>query len=787
MQHPTRPGSDALARTAWLIAAILLAAGCSNSPTPTSPPPGIPTPTVTTAASPLAPRRAASERDTSFLEAWASTYRFTLGQPKGIRLTPDGSSVLFLRSGPRSFVQDLYSFDVKTGQERVLLTADKILGGGDEKLTAEELARRERMRMTSRGIAGFDLSEDGSRILVPLSGRLFIIELATGNQTELLSTAGFPLDPGFSPTGGKIACVRDGDLYAIDLADGSETRLTARAGPSISYGLAEFVAQEEMDRHRGYWWSPDASEIAFQETDTTGMEVFRIADPVNPDKPASEWPYPRAGKANASVKLFIQPLAGGARREVRWDAAAYPYLATVKWPKRGPLTIVVQNRTQTEQLVLAVEASGATRELLRERDEQWLNLEQSVPHWLADGSGFLWLTERRGDWQLELRSADGSLNRELTPTTMGLRGLLHVDDDNGVAYVSVNGPSPSGTDPTQRHVAVVPISDKPKPGTNLVSDRPVRLTTAPGHHGGFFAKKSEAWVRTSNLLDGSISWTVFGANGQRAGDLRSTAEAPPFIPNLELSSATVGSGNATANLAAAIIRPRDFVRGRRYPVIVNVYGGPHAQTVNATARSYVLQQWIADGGFIVVCIDGRGTPGRGREWERVIKNDLIELPLKDQADAVTALAARYPEMDASRVGIYGWSFGGYFSAHAVMRRPDVFHAGVAGAPVADWADYDTHYTERYMDLPQNNPEGYRRANVLTHAGSLARPLLIIHGTADDNVYFMHSLKMTEALFRAGKEFEFLPLAGFTHMVPDPLVTTRLYARIAAFFERELGE
>jgi dipeptidyl-peptidase-4 len=237
---------------------------------------------------------------------------------------------------------------------------------------------------------------------------------------------------------------------------------------------------------------------------------------------------------------------------------------------------------------------------------------------------------------------------------------------------------------------------------------------------------------------------------------------------------------------AAVIRPTNFKPGTKYPVLVSVYGGPHSNTVMASQRAYLLQQWYADHGFIVVSIDGRGTPNRGRAWERAIKGNLIDIPLEDQVDGLKALGAKYAEMDMSRIGIYGWSFGGYFSAMAAMRRPDVYHAGVAGAPVCDWRDYDTAYTERYLDLPQTNEKGYDASSVLTYCDKLERPLLIIHGTADDNVYFLHSLKMTQKLFRAGRDFEFLPLAGFTHMVPEPVVTTRLYSRIADFMVQNVA-
>jgi len=734
-----------------LFLASALAVGCTQ---PSAPPPA--------AAAAAVPQSIADE---SFLRDWAETFRFRLGRPAQIQVTPEGDAVLFLRaSGPRTFVQDLWVFEPATGVERVLLTAEQILNGGEEKLTAEELARRERMRLAARGIAGYSLSPDGRQILVPLSGRLFVVERASGKVTELPGDGGHPIDPRFSPDGSKVVVVRDGDLYVIDVASRRQKRLTVRPGPHVENGLAEFVAQEEMGRMEGSWFSPDGRFLAFQQTDVSQVEINVIADPMNPQAEPQRWPYPRPGKKNADVRLGIVPTDGGRTVWVEWDRARYPYLATVKWPEAGPLTVLVQNRTQREQVLLAVDpATGATRELLTERDEAWLNLDQEMPRWLADGSGFLWTTERNGAWQLELRDRDGRLVRAITETSLGYQGLEHVADDHVVVAAS--------QDPTERHLWRVP----------LTGGKAERISEGAGLHDAIYAAKGALAVHTLSTPAGETSWRVVRADGSEAGTLTSKAERPAFQPNLEL----VRLGG-THDFAAAVLRPRNFDPNLRYPVIVYVYAGPHAQVVTAAGERFLLQQWMADHGFVVVSVDGRGTPARGRAWERVIAGNLIDVPLADQIEGLKQLGARFPEMDLERVGIYGWSFGGYFSAMAVMRAPEVYKVGVAGAPVADWLDYDTHYTERYLGLPEANPQGYERSSVLTYAKELRRPLLIVHGTADDNVYFSHALKMSDALFRAGREHDFLPLAGFTHMVPDPLVTTRLYTRIVDYLGAELG-
>jgi dipeptidyl-peptidase-4 len=774
-------------------------------------------------ASPAPPPEAAaaSGPDPRFLDQYAETYRFTLGTPQSIRVLAGGKAVLFLRSGARSFVRDLYELDLATGRERVLASAGGLLGGGEERLTAEEKARRERARLAARGIAGYDVSEDGARVLVPLSGRLFVIERAGGAVRELPGGTGFPLDPRLSPDGSRVAFVRDGDLHVVEIASGVERRLTTGASPTLSHGLAEFVAQEEMGRAEGYWWSADGKLLAYEEADTGKVELFHIADPMHPERGADSWPYPRPGRDNAVVRLGVVAAAGGPTVWVDWDRGRYPYLAAVRWERGGPLAVLVQNREQTEELLLAADpATGVTRTLLVERDAAWLNLEPSAPRWLTDGSGWLWISERTGEPRLELRGPGGTGQRWLTPEGFGLRALAGVDAPARVAWVVA-----SGGDPTQDHLWRVPLgppggaanaaagsavetgakaggasgtsaaggaggtgtaaggarAGMPGGAGGAGAGQPERLTQEPGVHGAVFARDGSASVWSASLLSGERSWSVRRRDGGEAGRLRSVAEQPPFRPRLELTTLP------PLGFRAAIFRPRGFAPGRKYPVLVSVYAGPHVQTVRADPwGAYLLDQWIADHGFVVLTLDGRGTPGRGREWERAIKGNLIDLQLADQVAGLQAAGARYPELDLARTGIFGWSFGGYFAAMAAMRRPDVYRAAVAGAPVCDWQDYDTHYTERYLGLPQANPEGYRRSSVLTWCPQLTVPLLVIHGTADDNVYFMHSLKLTDALFRAGRPYDFLVLPGLTHMVPEATVQRRLQERILAFFAAHLG-
>ncbi len=729
-------------------------------------------------------------KNPEFLRQFAETRGFSLGRPTAISVTPQGDAVLFLRgTGPRSFVQDLWLLDVASGQERVLLTAEQVLAGEAEVLTAEELARRERARSASRGIAQYALSKDGNRLLVPLSGRLFVIEIAdraTPRVRELTSEAGYPIDPRLTPDGTRVVCAREGDLYVMDVESGRETRLTTGATEHVTHGLAEFVAQEEMGRSAGYWVSPDSALIAYQRTDTSALETFAIADPANPGKPAQTWPYPRAGKANAEVTLGVMrlPEAGESAGEtvwVRWDRERYPYLAHVSWAEGGPLTILVQNRAQTEQVLLRVDAaSGETAELLRETDPAWINIYGD--QWVPGGAGFVWTTEQDASGpidpsgsdraRVELRRPDGAVASTLFPGDADV-SVLGFSADGERAMASVR----SGY--TGNQLQWISLSDAATGGITIEDLAPLT------QHGAVLSRASETWVHTVSREDGTV-----GAEVRRrwvgpwadAVPLRSVAEEPPFVPRVEYQTVTVEG----VEIEAVVIRPRDVDPTKKYPVLNAVYGGPGSNRVIGSRRAYLLNQWMADQGFVVVALDARGTPGKGRAWERAIKGDVIEIPLKEQAAGILALCARYPEMDAERIGIYGWSFGGYFSAMAACRRPDVFKAAVAGAPVIDWRDYDTHYTERYMGMPEENAAGYDAASVLTYAKDLRVPLMIIHGTADDNVYMINSLRLTDALFRAGRPFEFVPLSGFTHAVNEPAAVERLWSRVAGFFVRELG-
>ncbi|HEY2139476.1 MAG TPA: DPP IV N-terminal domain-containing protein [Chthoniobacterales bacterium] len=704
--------------------------------------------------------------DLRYFRELIETRNYSLGQPVSPQLTPDGKAVVFLRGGARDPVLRLYEFTIADGTLREILTPEKLLQGAEEKLTAEERSRRERQRQSLRGFTSFELSKDGNKLLVTLSSRLYLIARSDGRVTAL--PGGNWIDPHFSPDGLFVAGVSGGELHVIDLDKQSDTALTSGASDTLQHGTAEFVGQEEMSRHEGYWWSPDSQSIVYQETDNSGVESRFIADPLHPQTPPARNFYPRAGTPNAKVRLGIVARTGGATRWLQWDAAKYPYIARVVWKEAAaPLCLLVQNRTQQEEVLLAADPpTGGTRQLLRETDSAWLNLDHKpMPVWLKNGREFLWTTERNGVWQVELHSADGALSRAITPVDFQLEELIDLNDSDRLIVVS------GGPDPRERHLFRFSLER---------DARPEQLTREAGRHDAVFGEAKTAFLHRFDLLDGATGWDVRRATDSKPiATLPSIAERPSSLPKVELLR-TKGE----RPMDAAIVRPREFKKGGRYPVILDVYAGPGHKQVIAQPDRYMIDQWMADRGYIVVAIDGRGTPGHGRDWERAIRGNLIEIALTDQVAGLQALGKYEPAMDMNRVGVVGWSFGGYFSAMAVMQKPEIFRCAVAGAPVVTWENYDTHYTERYLGLPSDNADGYHKSSVLTYAANLNRPLLLIHGFTDDNVYFQHSVQLSEALFEAGKTFNFLPLLG-THMVSEPLLRLRRQTRIIEFFDAEL--
>ncbi|ANJ09339.1 S9 family peptidase [Streptomyces parvulus] len=697
----------------------------------------------------------------SFPKRHARTQRFTLGAPRSFTVAPDGSRVAFLRSGAGTDrANSLWVLDVDEGAERVAADPRALLGGAEEALSPEERARRERSREGGAGIVGYATDSAVELASFALSGRLFTAELRAGTAREL-STPGPVIDPRPAPDGRHVAYVARGGLRVVG-AEGDGDRALAEAdGDGVTWGLAEFVAAEEMGRVRGFWWGPDSDRLLVARVDDTPVQRWWISDPAHPERDPQHVPYPAAGTANADVRLFVLGLDGG-RTEVLWDRARYPYLARVHWSGSGAPLLLVQARDQRSQLFLAVDTvSGTTRMVHADEDPIWLELFPGVPCWSPSGQ-LVRIADEGGARVLAVGE------RLLTGGQLHLRAVLDVGADDVLVSASA-GEEAAGPETGEVHVYRV---------NELGVER---VSQEPGVHTA--ARSGGVTVLVSATLDRPGARVVVLRDGKPTATVTSYAEDPGLSPRVTLTR-----GGARA-VPCAVLMPTDYHGDSLLPVLLDPYGGPHGQRVVAAHNAHLTSQWFADQGFAVVVADGRGTPGHSPAWEKSIKDDVAAVVLQDQVDALRALAADFP-LDLDRVAIRGWSFGGYLAALAALRRPDVFHAAVVGAPVTDLRLYDTHYQERYLGDPGEQPEVYRRNSLIDDAGLVDaaephRPMMVIHGLADDNVVVAHSLRLSSALLAAGRPHEVLPLSGVTHMTPQESVAENLLRLQVDFLRRSL--
>jgi dipeptidyl-peptidase-4 len=787
----------------------------------------------------------------SFPRQQARTRRFTLGVPRAFRISPDGARVAFLRTKDGSDpLTCLWVLDLGSGKERLVADPSSI-GADEQDLPPEEKARRERAREQAGGIVSYAADSALRTAVFGLSGRVFAVDLTahvpaagtdeadgaggTGGTSagpRELAVQTPALDPRPDPDGRWVAYVSGGALRIASLdgdaaLEGGGDRVLADPGdtPGVTFGLAEFIAAEEMGRSRGFWWAPDGGALLVARVDETPVMRWHIADPANPERTPAEVAYPAAGTPNADVSLVLTGL-DGRHIPVEWDRAAFPYLVTVCWedwnagPDGGagagaadadPL-IVVQSRDQRRMRILTVDgATGATSVLREDTDPHWLDIVPGVPAWASDGR-IVWTADAGGARRLLAATPAelaGHTAEPVTPASLQVREILGVDGETVLFTGSEQDPADIG------------VWAYGPPGLRRLS--PGGEPARPGVHGA--VRSGGTTVLASRDLDSDgVTVTVLRDPADPAGtpaavaSIGSLAEHPHLpVPRPDIFRA------GPRQIVTALLLPSWYEPGSgRLPVLLDPYGGPHAQRVLAARGAYLTSQWFAEQGFAVLIADGRGTPGRGPEWDRAVAGDLAGPVLEDQIDALHAAAERSGDLDLSRVGIRGWSFGGYLSALAVARRPDVFHAAVAGAPVTEWRLYDTHYTERYLGHPSSNKDSYDACSLIKEperlapagtpgnaapgqggtaapatgspgqmapgprAGRAIRPLMLIHGLADDNVAVAHTLRLSSALLAAGYPHTVLPLSGVTHMTPQEVVAENLLLLQLDFLRRALA-
>lgn len=789
----------------------------------------------------------------------ARTLRFSCGAPRSARVIADGSRALFLRSdGSEDTVTSLWMSVIdENGNASEMLLADPrtLLADADaEDVPAEERARRERAREGGSGIVDYSTDASGNRVTFTINGQLFLTDIAVGvtraiaiEEDELKPV----LNPRISPDGQHVMYTTGTYLVNVDLADTAfDTAFgddDCEIGDAISVvasipqdgewkiGLAEFAAGEEMDRYDGFWWSPDSKYVLFETYDESPEPIWHLSDPANPANPARSNRYPQALTANANVQLTLLELGfdsdnccyGAIANEVQWDHETYEYLAAVSWTSGHEPIILVQDRLQQHDQVLAIhvgepiatmrdaengftddegdqvetfsiaipeyaegERPGSTRVLEKHSNAYWLDLIHGTPAFTPNGRLICAMNDMDAD--TNRLTVDGV---PFTPAGLQVREVLNVTDDDVLCVV-------------QRTPELLSDDSLPFLWQSNAADHDARsfdvvsirydgtwepLTYAPGQW--TMSRAGNGCVVTGRGMDDAtvqmqhcMNIVTTDENGTDVASMvvspiENHAETPGFTPNVHFTRL------GERGLYTAIVLPSassEYAHADTLPVLMKPYGGPGFQQVVENQSFYWDAQWWADQGYIVVTADGRGTTGRGPKWDRAIYETMKSVTLEDQVDAVRALpealatlAAQenkessettIPQPDLNRVAMIGWSYGGFLSALAVLEAPETFAAACAGAPPTDWTLYDTHYTERYLGL---DPAVYERNSIISDAPQLDRPLMLIHGFADDNVTIAHSLRLSQALMAAGRKHTFLPLTGITHMTNDETVAENL--------------
>lgn len=700
---------------------------------------------------------------------------------RGVKIAPDGTRVTFLRGRSDDQYQlDLWEYHIGDGQERLLVDSTAVLPE-PEVLDEVEKARRERQRIFFRGIIEYGFAPDGQALLFPLGGDLHYLPLG-GAPRQLTATESTETDARISPQGNFVSFVREQNLYLVDLTNGEERALTTDGGGTVSYGMAEFVAQEEMYRFTGYWWSEDERTIAYarvDEADVTLVNRYEIAAEGVTTVPQR---YPFAGEANATVQLFLMDLATGETREVPFDSSGEDYLVRAGFAPDGTFSYQRQSRNQQRlDLVFVDTESLDQRVVLTERSDTWLNLHSDLT-FFENGERFLWTSERDGYRHLYLYASDGELLRQLTEgdwalaeTGRGGGAVRALDEEGGEVWVL------GAVDtPLEQHLYRVSLD-----GTGA----PRRVTEAGGWHSASVSPDGAFFVDQGEAPDRPPYTAIRDAEGELLSWVQENTlnKQHPYAIYLENHVSSVYGtlpGADGTPLYYELLKPPGFDPQGSAPAVIYVYGGPGGASVHRT-WSVDFRQLLAQAGFVVFTVDNRGTGGRGTAFDDPLYKAMGGVEVDDQVAGAHWLAAQ-PGVDGERIGIYGGSYGGYMTLLALFKAPEVFAAGAALAPVTDWRLYDTHYTERYMGDPAAG-DAYAVSSPISYVDGLDDPLLLVHGMADDNVFFDHSVKLMAALQAARKPFELMTYPGKRHRITGEDERVHLYSMMLEFFDRHLGE
>ena len=672
---------------------------------------------------------------------------------RGAKISPDGKQVTILKGREDDARQlDLWSYDLATGDSKMLVSSTDLLGAPEE-LSEEEKNRRERQRIYQYGIVSYQWDSNGEAILFPLGGDVFLYDLKKHEPVRVTETEGYETDPKVSPGGGYVSYVRDNELYVYDLATKKEKKLTAGANDVIRNATASFVVQEELDRDTGYWQSPDDKLIAYTQIDESPVKISERLD-MGPDGAYTvRQRYPFAGTDNVLVKLGVVKAGGGRTTWVDLGDNPDIYLANAHWSKDGSTLYVERlSRDQKTLDLLKVDPkTGKSAVILTEHSDVWVNLKQGFRA-LEDG-GFLWASERTGFNHIYKYDADGKLVATLTSGDWPVSNIACVDEAADSVYFTGWTDSVLNTNLYKTSLAG--------------GGAPERVTKQDGRNSASFpGKDCSAYIGYFTSETQPYQVGVYSSTGERLMWLNENKmdESHPYYPYLashqhwEYGELKTEDG---VTLEYKVLKPKDMKKGEKRPAIVLVYGGPHAQTVS-NSWSSPFEQLLSDQGYVLFRLDNRGAAGRGTAFEFPLYHAMGGVEVKDQAVGARWLA-KQSYVDAKHIGVYGWSYGGYMTVMMLSQNPELYAAGVAGAPVTDWRLYDTAYTERYMGDPRTDGDAYDKSAVFAHLdGMKDGKMLLLHGMADDNVIFLNSVRLMDALQKDDTKFELMTFPGEKH-------------------------
>jgi dipeptidyl-peptidase-4 len=699
--------------------------------------------------------------------------------PRSLKVSPDGERVSFLKGKQSDYERlDLWEYHIDSGETRMLFDSND-LQSGEEVLSDEEKARRERMRLSGSGIVSYQWSDDGKALLFPLGGDVFYHKLGEKGAKQLLDTDAFETDIKLSPKGNYISFIRDQNLYVKHIASGKEMAITKDGGGNIKFGMAEFVAQEEMGRMTGYWWSPDETHIAFTKVDESPVDVITRTEIYADDIKLLEQKYPKAGTPNVLVELAIQRIDNGERTWVDLGEETDIYFARGKWmPDSETFTYQWQTRNQQVLELRAFSMRDNTqRVLLTESSNTWVNLHNDL-YFLKDKGQFIWASERDGFKHLYLFDNSGKMVKQLTQGNWVVDSVEAIDVANNRLFFSGRKDTP-----LESHVYTVSLS-----GGEIA-----RVTELGAYHSAAFSKDASIFIDRFSTINSPAQVSLNDASGKRITWLEENkvSKGHPLFAYMDSWTAPEFGDITTkdgATLKYRIYTPESAKQNpsQKHPVIVYLYGGPHAQVVTnswAGNRGLLFQHWV-DQGYVVFTLDNRGSNYRGKAFEDPIYKKMGFIEVDDQIAGVEFLRT-LPFVDADNVGVHGHSYGGYMTLMTMFKAGDYFAAGVSGAPVTDWRLYDTHYTERYMGNPQTDDDAYTASSVFPYAKDLKGDLLIYHGMADDNVLFTHSTMLYKHLQDLAIPFETMDYPGKKHSIRGKQTGIHLYKTVTNFFNRNL--